>query len=166
MAIFTFILANWEILSGIVIALGAWHKDYFMRKLNIRKGTAEAVTSEKGIDTVYIQNSEKLVEIYGKSMDDLLKRNNETILSIKVEHEKNLKTMQDKYDAERIKDKALDKQREDILSKTIQSEKDLSATVRSLKEEVKKLTTEVKKLTNQLNYYRKHSDVELPKELE
>ena len=70
------------------------------------------------------------------------------------------------YKNERDKDSKKDKEREELLQDTIKSERLLHKTVETLRDEVKKLTKEVKKLTTQLNYYRKHSEVNLPPELE
>lgn len=157
---------HWVLVAGVITAFLTWHKEWIFRKFNIRKGQAEATQAEKGVDTVYISNSEKLVEIYGKSMDDLLKRNEATIEAIKQQYELDLSSLKDSFEEERQKDRVRDAEREQRLIKAIASEESLGRTVKELKTQVTKLTTEVKKLTNQLNYYRKHSDVNLPDELQ
>jgi len=103
--ILTWLLTNWGIVAGVVAGIAAWNKDRIMRFVNVRKGKADAHKTEKQVDTVYIENSAKLVEIYGKSMDDLLARNDATIKAIKSQYEHDLSTMQIRYDDERRKDK-------------------------------------------------------------
>ena len=166
MEVIDFIVNNWQLLTAASTAVLAWHKDLIMQKLNLRKGKAEAKSAEKEVDTVYIENSEKLVKLYQKSMDDLNKRNDRIISDIRQEHERSVDKIHHRYKNERDKDSKKDKEREELLQDTIQSERLLHKTVETLKDEVKKLTTKVKKLTTQLNYYRKHSKINLPPELE
>jgi uncharacterized phage infection (PIP) family protein YhgE len=166
MELIDFIVNNWQLLTAGGTAVLAWHKDFIMQKLHLRKGKAEAKSAEKEVDTVYIENSEKLVKLYQKSMDDLNKRNDRIISDIRQEHERSVNKIHYRYKNERDKDSKKDKEREELLQDTIKSERLLHKTVETLRDEVKKLTTEVKKLTTQLNYYRKHSNINLPPELE
>jgi polyhydroxyalkanoate synthesis regulator phasin len=137
--------------------IGAY-KDQILLKLNLKK-------QEKEIDTVYITNSERLVEIYSKSMTDLLERNETTLNSIEEKHQRDLEAIRNQFDIEREKDATRDAKREERLNKSIESEKKLHETVEDLRGEVEKLTQLVTKLTNQLKYYEEHSDIELPSDL-
>ena len=164
--ILTWLLTNWGIVAGVVAGIAAWNKDRIMRFVNVRKGKADAHKTEKQVDTVYIENSAKLVEIYGKSMDDLLARNNATIKAIKSQYEHDLSTMQIRYDDERRKDKIHDDRIKIKLDSTISSEKELSITVNELKKQIVRLSAEVKKLTGQLDYYRRYSNITPPENLQ
>lgn len=137
--------------------IGAY-KDKILMKLNLKK-------QEKEIDTVYITNSERLVDIYSKSMTDLLERNEATLASIEEKHQKDLQAIKNQFELERKIDDDRDAKRELRLNKSIESEKKLQVTVELLRGEVEKLTQLVAKLTTQLKYYEEHSDLELPSEL-
>lgn len=137
MELITILIANWKVISGILALILTWNKDKIMQSLNIRQKEAEVKTTERSVDTVYIENSQKLVEIYGKSMDDLNRRHEETIADIKDRHAEDLREI---IDAKTDKESVLEK------------------TVNNLKTEVNKLRNLVEKLTKQVEFYRTHSN--------
>ena len=141
---------------GIIIAW--FFKDKILHAVNVQLKKTQVKSAEKQLDTVYIENSEKLVNLYQKSMDDLDKRNAKTIQNIKDHYQKELEGIHKKYTEEREKDK-------EEWDKVLEKKKSLRTTVELLQQQVQKLTEEVQKLTDQLNYYRKNTDIELPDNL-
>lgn len=136
------------------------YKDQIMQKLNLKKGTREA-------DSIHIQNSEQLMGLYRKSVDDLNKLNEEHIAKmrenhkeeiddIKAEHQRNLGEIKDEH-AKTVKAKDEENEKE----KT-----SLKDTVEKLEKQVTRLTKMVDKLGKQIAFYREHSDLELPDDLQ
>lgn len=154
---------NWELVSGAIATLLVWHKETIANKLNIKQKKTELTKSEKGIDTVYIQNSEKLVEIYSRSMDDMMKKHREDMDDMKNRHSTELHEIKAEHS------KNLQEFKEE--SKKVQMEADgekktLKETVDKLQLQVKKLTMLVEKLGKQIAFYKAHSDLELPNDLQ
>lgn len=136
------------------------YKDSIMKKLNLKKGTREA-------DSIHIQNSEQLMNLYRQSVEDLTALNDEHISKmrenhkeeiddIKAEHQRNLGEIKEEH-LKVMKAKEDDNQRE----KT-----SLRETVEKLEAQVTKLTRLVEKLGKQIAFYREHSDLELPDDLQ
>ncbi len=152
-------------IGGVGAFIAGFYKDKILQKLNIKKGNAEVKKISKETDTVYISNSEKLVEIYGKSMDDLLRRNKEAIQSIESKHRQDIEEIKQHFAKERAIDKAQDEKREKRLQMAAKREKELAETLNDFSKEVEKLKRLVDKLQRQIKFYQKHSDLELPQNL-
>jgi archaellum component FlaC len=148
--------------AGII----AWiFKDKILHLLNIELKKTQIKQEQKGVDTIYISNSEKLVQLYSKSMDDLNRRHSKTVGSIRTQYETDLEGLKEQFRKERIQDEVADAKREQRLVKSLKTEKELTTTVNDLKEQVMKLTKLVEKLGKQLSYYEEHTDLELPDNL-
>lgn len=152
-------------IGGVSAFIAGFYKDKILQKFNLKKGNAEVKKISKETDTVYISNSEKLVEIYGKSMDDLIRRNEEAIKSIEAKHRQDIEEIKQHFAKERAIDKQQDAKREKRLQMAITKEKELAETVNDFSKEVGKLKRLVDKLQRQIKYYQKHSDLDLPTEL-
>lgn len=140
---------------GTVLAfvLG-FYKDTILTKLNIKNKRADLEMKLKDKDTIYINNSQKLVEIYSDSMSDLRKI-----------HQQNVKEIEKRFNEEREHDKKKDELREKRLKMSIKKEKELSETLKKFSKEVEKLKNLVHRLQKQIEFYKEHSDLELPNNL-
>lgn len=158
--IITFIIANWKVISLAVAAVGAWYKDSIMAKIGIRKGKGEA-------DSVHIQNSEQLMDLYRKSVADLNAVKEEHVNTMKTNHKEEIEDIRNEHakNLQEIKDehlKILQTKEEEA-----KIEKDsLKSTVDKLEKQVTRLTLMVDKLGKQIAFYREHSDLELPDDLQ
>jgi hypothetical protein len=153
----TFLGQNWELVAALATGLAAWHKDYIMNKIGIRKGKSDA-------DSIHIDNSEQLMKLYRQSVDDLntlkevhidqIKANHkEEITDIRAEHLKNIQDIKD----ESIRSDKAHKE------KFIKLEKDFEKSVKELRGQIVELKEIVKFLTEERDFYKKHAEVELPK---
>jgi DNA anti-recombination protein RmuC len=138
-----------------IMGIVAWvFKDRILHVLNIKRVKTEIEGSE-------INNAEEIIKIYRETLDDLDKRNSVTQKKMEQSHEQALKEVQDRHNQnlEDIKKKTEEKY-QDKINKI---ELEFSETVLELKEQVAELKRFVKTLTEERDFYKKHSNVELPK---
>lgn len=157
MGVFDFLSDNWELIAAVITGVIGWNKDVLMSKIGIRKENTQT-------DSIHIDNSKQLMDLYRKSVDDLnllkeahinqIKDNHkEEILDIRSEHLKNIQDIKNETarndKSQKIKFQKL--------------ERDFESSVNDLKGQIKELKEIVKSLTEERDYYKRHAGVEFPK---
>lgn len=155
MEILTWAVSNWEVLAGIATFVLAWNKDKVMYKLNIKQKEVDVNKAKRDVDSVYISNSEKLVELYSKSMDELTAKHKAEISEIRTEHALNIKEFREEA---RLMSQVNDNTRTE--------NRTLHETVEKLERQVSKLEKIIDKLGRKLKFYEENSGIELPKDLQ
>lgn len=129
-------------LGAIITYLIGTRKDWILTKIGFKKGKSEA-------ESIHIQNSEQLMNLYNKAINDQAKWAEINLQRIEAQH---------KLDLEEIR-QLHEQQMDEIKGK---KDKELE----KLRARVNDLTKEVAKLSKQLDYYKKNTGIELPKDLQ
>lgn len=148
------IVTYWEICTGALAIIFSWNKDKIINKLSVKQKEADVSRAERSIDSIYIANSEKLVELYSRSMDELTTKHRAEIADIRQEHALNIKEFKEEA-------REMGKVNEDSRVEN----KLLHETVQKLERQVNKLERFIGKLGKKVRFYEENSDVVLPSDL-
>lgn len=129
------------------------YKDTILSKIGIKKSKAEA-------ESVHISNSEQLMEMYNKAVNDLTKWNEINLERIEARHQQELTEIKERYQKNIDEIKALHaKQLTEIKGKK-------DGAIEKLRKKQNELEKQIDLLKRQLNFYQINSGLELPKDLQ
>lgn len=144
-----FLIDNWGLIAGAVAGVAAWHKDYILNKIGVRRENTEA-------DSVHISNSKQLMDLYRKSVDDLNVIKEAHIEQIKANHKEEVADIRTEH-LKNINDIKLQHSNNDKDHKTKfrKLERDFQDSVNDLKGQIKELKEIVEALTKERDFYKK-----------